>query len=103
MVAGCSGVTTVGPDASGDATGIPPGGEYWPCYFWDEVSATLEKCAPKCANRTLLGRTFWGSCEYAPGVECDPGNMTGPAGEPGSACCVYSTTPFERVDVVACQ
>ena len=102
---GCDADAPVDPDAAqqADSVDIPTGTTYWPCYFWSEVSGTVEKCAPKCSNRTLLGRFNWGSCEYAPGQKCDKKNMTAAAGEPGAACCVYSATPFERVDIVACQ
>ena len=59
-------------------------GEYWPCYFWP---STVNKCAPKCSNKTLLGRpTFGAGCEIGPGIFCKAENMTGVAGEGGGCC-----------------
>ena len=84
---------------------LPTSGAYWPCHAWDEVSTTLEKCSPNCANKTLLGRFVWGvgnTCEYQPGQMCPPEFMTGPAYQGGTGCCVYSKTPTERVEFLGC-
>lgn len=58
-------------------------GVYWPCYFWDDQI----KCAPKCSNKTLLGRpTFGAGCEIGPGIFCKAENMTA-AVRDGGGCC----------------
>lgn len=102
LLAACHSTDATSPDVDADPDPDayhPPGGAaYWPCYFWPDA---VTKCAPKCANHTLLGREVFGegnTCEIAPGVECDTHNMTGPAGE-GGACCVVNG---DRVELVAC-
>ena len=97
--------TAADPDAGIDATDLPPSGAYWPCHAWDDVSVTLSKCSPNCANHTLLGRLVWGesnTCEIRPGEFCPTENMTGPAYEGGTGCCVYATSPIERVEFLGC-
>ena len=90
----CHDMPATEPDAGTDA-GITPGGEYWPCFAWDGPV----RCAPKCANKTLLGRpTFGPGCTTAVG-QCPDANMTGPD-EFGGACCVVQG---ERVELVACE
>jgi hypothetical protein len=101
----CGDDSTFDGDAGVDGPSIPTSGTYWPCHAWTETSSTLTKCAPKCANRTLLGRFVWGvgnTCEYQPGQMCPTEFMTGPAYEGGTGCCVYSETPTERVEFVGC-
>ena len=101
LLVACTGSSvTPDPDANpGVDSGISgSGSEYWPCYFWPDPSPS--KCAPKCSNKTLLGRfTFGPGCEIGPGITCKTENMTGPTGM-GGACCWQTG---DRVDVVPCQ
>lgn len=92
-------------DAGVDAADFPTGSEYWPCYFWEGTSETVSKCSPQCSNETLLGRLSFGegnTCEIRPGEMCPTEFMTAPAYESGAGCCVYSTSPFERVEFLGC-
>src|SRR5690242_17941346 len=101
VLVACTG-SSVTPEPDGgttDAVVIPPGGNYWACYFWPDIPNGTERCAPKCSNKTLLGRpTFGAGCQTIAG-ECPAANMTGPASM-GGACC-WETSG--RVDLLACQ
>lgn len=103
----CGGEMIVEPDAGidPDAADLPTSGEYWPCYSWQETSETVTKCAPECSNYGTVGKYASNgaeSCEIADGVYCDPKYINGQAWEDGVGCCVYSKTPFERVEFLGC-
>jgi len=109
VLLGCGEDVAVLPDAApvidADNSIAPSTAGYWPCFAWNDVSTTVEKCDPKCANESLLGRLVWGeknTCEYKPGVFCPPVFMTGQTGRGGVGCCVYRAKP-EQVDFYACQ
>lgn len=100
----CRDIEVVPPDAAAtDAHGdFPPSTtEYWPCYFWE---GDVTRCAPKCSNRTLLGRLVWGetnTCEHKPGVICPTEMMSGDADKPGAGCC-EPNEGLKRVDWFVC-